>query len=125
MFKKTIISIACYLLLITLFPISSFAVSVYPNPWIPDSNRMNSDGTHKVHGTLPDGITFDGLSNAGGTIFIYNATGELVIKLKWDSGDVSKNWNGRNSRHEYVASGVYVWVIKDGGTKSGKIVVVR
>ncbi|MCL2390533.1 MAG: hypothetical protein FWD54_05250 [Endomicrobia bacterium] len=124
MVRKFLSFVICYLLFVTLFTASSFAVSVYPNPWVPDSNKTDGAG-QQIHGTLAGGINFTGLSTDGGTIFIYNSTGELVIKLKWNPGEISKNWNGRNARHEYVASGVYLWVIKDGGTKSGKIVVVR
>ena len=96
---------------------AAYAVKVYPNPWIPDS-KGGSHGDYK-------GVNFDGLSNKGGTTYIHNATGELVRKLSWPEGEISVKWNGRNDRGEYVASGVYIWVVNDGGTKSGKVVVIR
>jgi flagellar hook assembly protein FlgD len=102
------------------FPVSSYAARAYPNPWIPDSKT-----TSNVHGTYHEGIKFDGLSNSGGTIFIYNSTGELVRKVMWSSGYTNAVWDGKNDISEYVASGVYIWVVKDGGSKSGKIVIIR
>lgn len=113
--KNFLISI--FMLLV--FSVSAYAVKVFPNPWIPDSKTS----TNK-HGTIGDGIKFEGLSNAGGTIYIYNATGELVRSVTW-SDDSKAKWDGKNDRGEFVASGVYIWVIKDGGTKSGKIVIIR
>jgi len=124
MVRKILSFILCSLFFVLLLVSSSYAVSVYPNPWIPDSNRKDNDGK-SIHGTLAEGISFTGLSSNGGTIYIYNATGELVRKVKWTLGNSAANWDGRNERHEYVASGVYIWVVKDGGTKSGKIVIIR
>jgi flagellar hook assembly protein FlgD len=105
--------------LMFVFTVYAHAVKAYPNPWIPDSKTDRNR-----HGDYT-GVKFDGLSNTGGTIYIYNATGELVRKVNWTAGNVDVKWDGKNDRSEYVASGVYIWVIKDGGTKSGKIVVVR
>ena len=124
MIKKVIILFTFHFSLFTLFAVSSYAARVFPNPWIPDSKATNSAG-RSVHGTYAEGIKFDGLSNSGGSIFIYSATGELVRKVIWNAGNTMTSWDGKNDRSEYVASGVYVWVIKDGGTQSGKIVVVR
>ncbi|MDR1195358.1 MAG: hypothetical protein LBL00_02660, partial [Endomicrobium sp.] len=58
-----------------IFYVSAYAVKVYPNPWIPDSK---TDGDR--HGNYT-GILFDDIPESGGTIFIYNATGELVRKV--------------------------------------------
>jgi flagellar hook assembly protein FlgD len=104
--------------MLLVFSVSAYAVKVYPNPWIPDSK---TEGDR--HGNYT-GIIFDDISESGGTIQIYNATGELVRKISWSSGKQTR-WDGKNDRSEYVGSGVYIWVIKDGGTKSGKIAVIR
>lgn len=112
-------NISAVFIAVLLFSTNLFAVVVYPNPWIPDSKK---DGD--IHGTLDSGINFGNLPSDDGTIYIYNSTGELVRKIDW-VGTRHEMWNGRNDRHEYVGSGVYIWVIKSGGTKSGKIVVIR
>ena len=131
MLKKTFSFFIFHFSFLILFAVSSHAVSVYPNPWIPDSNKTDSLG-RKIHGTyygevsggVSGGIHFTGLPESGGTIYIYNSTGEIVRKLRWSSGN-TKIWDGRNERHEFVASGVYMWVIKEVGTKTGKIVIIR
>lgn len=115
MIKKLYISLA----FICLFAVNSYSVKVYPNPWIPSSNS-GQHGSFAVEGH----INFKGVPQDGGEIYIYNATGELIRTLKWESGNLVK-WDGKNNIGEYVASGVYIWVMKDGGTKSGKIVIVR
>ncbi|MDR1696060.1 MAG: hypothetical protein LBR69_05480 [Endomicrobium sp.] len=121
MARKFLLSAVCYF----LFAVQSFAaITAYPNPWIPDSNRKDAGGANKVHGTYEAGITFSGLPVSGGTIFIYNSTGEVIRKIRWASGDKA-SWDGRNERHEYAASGVYIWVIKEGGTHTGRIVIIR
>jgi flagellar hook assembly protein FlgD len=112
MMKKVFIFLMVSCVIISV----SFAAKVYPNPWIPDS-------AGDTHGTLAGGITFDELPNTGGEIDIYNTTGELVRRLRWDLG-TSINWDGRNDKGDYVASGVYIWTIKDGG-KGSKIIIVR
>ncbi|MCL1971565.1 MAG: hypothetical protein FWG57_01075 [Endomicrobia bacterium] len=120
MIKRLIIFSIFYFLPVTC----SYAARAFPNPWIPDS-KATTAGNRSVHGTYAEGIKFDGLSNSGGTIFIHNTTGELVRKVTWNAGNTATSWDGKNERSEYVASGVYIWVIQDGGTKSGKIVVIR
>ncbi|MCL2144689.1 MAG: hypothetical protein FWH43_06515 [Endomicrobia bacterium] len=119
MIKKMIIFFTFSFLFFAL-PVPAQAARAFPNPWIPDS-KSNAN----VHGTYNDGITIDGLSISGGTINIHNATGELVRKVQWSAGQDRGKWDGKNDRGEYVASGVYIWVVKDGGTKSGKVVVIR
>ena len=109
---------ALLIIMAFLFCGQLFAVDVYPNPWIPDSNKIGD-----VHGNW-DGVNFGNLPSDDGTIHIYNSTGELVRKIDWRGTRLEK-WNGRNDRHEYVGSGIYIWVIKSGGTKTGKIVVIR
>ncbi|MCL2334705.1 MAG: hypothetical protein FWC57_01420 [Endomicrobia bacterium] len=121
MFKKLFSLLIVNFSLLILFAAISFAAKAYPNPWIPGSH---TDGD--VHGTLAGGVNFVELSDAGGTIFIYNTTGELVRQIDWSPGRNTANWDGKNKIYEYVASGVYIWVAKSGGSvQNGKIVVIR
>ncbi|MDR1245172.1 MAG: T9SS type A sorting domain-containing protein [Endomicrobium sp.] len=96
----------------------SFAAKAYPNPWIPE-------GKNKNQGTLSEGITFDDLDNSGGEIYIYDSLGELVRKLYWEKGNSNVKWDGKNNNGEYVASGVYLWKVKDAGGKVSKLVIIR
>jgi flagellar hook assembly protein FlgD len=93
------------------------ATKVYPNPWIPESNNGSQ-------GTLSGGITFAELPTEGGEIDIYNVSGEIVRKLRWDYGS-TLNWDGKNDQGEDVASGIYIWVIKGSSSKNTKIVIIR
>ncbi|MCR4663058.1 MAG: hypothetical protein K5622_04125 [Endomicrobiaceae bacterium] len=87
-----------------------------------------------------------------GDLRIYDITGHLVRSKNWthdeevaiplpqtcdelkeDSElggrkvDHIVHWDGRNNDHEYVESGVYIWIIRedDGSKYDGKVVVVR
>ena len=70
-------------------------------------------------------ITFTNLTRFA-RIRIYTISGELVRTLdKFDAGD-SVDWNVRNSRGSAVDSGVYLYLIKNGGqTKKGKLMIIR
>jgi len=98
-------------------------VTVAPVPWVPESGNANT-------GSLTDGIKFAGVPN-GGEISIYTVSGNLVIKIPNNSGSTSTisspiRWYGKNSSGNYVASGVYLWVVKSTGkTQTGKLIVVR
>jgi flagellar hook assembly protein FlgD len=113
MIKKIFFSI---FFVFMFFPFAS-ATKVYPNPWIPESKTGSQ-------GTLAGGITFAELPIEGGEIDIYNVSGEIVRKLRWDYGSIL-NWDGKNDQGEYVASGVYMWVIKGSSFKNTKIVIIR
>jgi flagellar hook assembly protein FlgD len=110
------------MLLLCFFVLShslSFAARVYPNPWIPEGKNNNQ-------GTISEGITFDGLPDSGGEIYIYDSLGELIKKLSWESGNRNVKWDGKNDNGEYVASGVYLWRIKeDSARKVSKLVIIR
>ena len=56
------------------------------------------------------------------TVAIYNVAGEKVIEA-----DINTPWDGRNEGGEAVASGVYIFVIRDGdgNTGRGKVLLVR
>ncbi len=99
-------------------------VIAYPNPWIPED-------THSLRGNLADGITFaagKGVPISGACdISIYTISGNLVSHRALGASD-AKKWMGKNDNDngKYVASGVYLWVVKTAQeTKTGKIVVVR
>jgi len=93
---------------------SAFA---FPVPWQPN------DGDPKTGG--PEGITFANLSSEG-TISIYTLTGELVKKINFSGTGDPVIWPGRNENGEPVASGVYIYYIKNGTEhKSGKLIIVK
>jgi flagellar hook assembly protein FlgD len=109
--------VCVFLFMLFGFTSISFAQRAYPNPWIPD----NSDDKH---GTLAGGINFDDLPSNSGKINVYNIAGELVRKLTWNSTTIV-NWDGKNDKDEYVASGVYIWILNNDRNKIRKIVVIR
>ncbi|MDR0723586.1 MAG: T9SS type A sorting domain-containing protein [Endomicrobium sp.] len=113
MIKKMTLSI----FFVFIFFSFASAAKVYPNPWIPESKNGSQ-------GTLAGGITFAELPTDGGEIDIYSVSGEIVRKLRWDYGS-TVNWDGKNDLDEYVASGVYMWVIKGSSSKNTKIVIIR
>jgi hypothetical protein len=110
MLKKLFLS----LLIVSVFAIVSYAVKVYPNPWIPADKSNTHNGP----------IRFVGLPSSGGTIEIFNASGELVRRLSWATGSTAQ-WDATNELGQNVASGVYIWVLVSGGRENGKIVIVR
>jgi len=89
-----------------------------PNPWVPNGGRVKT-------GTLADGIRFKNLPSDG-ELDIYTISGNLVTKQQLPSGAGTMNWNGKNDDNSYVASGVYLWVVKSAqATKSGKLIIIR
>jgi hypothetical protein len=60
---------------------------------------------------------------------IFNIAGELVYKDKQNSGDSGVvEWNCKNKQGDTVASGIYIYILKDlatGDVKTGKIGVIR
>ncbi|MDI6735622.1 MAG: T9SS type A sorting domain-containing protein [bacterium] len=84
---------------------------VYPNPYYADK-----------HAGI--GITFDKLS-LDSTISIFTIAGELVCETKVTSSRMG--WDARNSAGEKVASGIYIYLIKDpsGNKKVGKLGVIK
>ncbi|MFH1859947.1 MAG: hypothetical protein ABH870_02885, partial [bacterium] len=84
---------------------------VYPNPYYADKHAGMW-------------ITFDKLS-IDSTIQIFTIAGELVDEIRADS--LRMGWDTCNSAGEKVASGIYIYLIKDpsGNKKVGKLGVVR
>ncbi len=93
-------------------PESTFSqLLVYPNPLL-----LSQDGTE---------VKFKRLT-ATSIVYIFTVNGELVREIPSDgSGLVS--WDGRNQGGNLVASGVYLWVVRDknGNSRRGKIAVIR
>ncbi|HUV31817.1 MAG TPA: gliding motility-associated C-terminal domain-containing protein [Acidobacteriota bacterium] len=84
------------------------SVLAYPNPFVirsaDDRLQFSFAGRYTVH--------------------VFNVAGELV----WEVTDLSdESWDGRNQRGEPVASGVYLFVLKDadGKVARGKFLLVR
>ncbi|UCD64714.1 MAG: hypothetical protein JSW34_04570 [Candidatus Zixiibacteriota bacterium] len=80
-------------------------VLAFPNPFVIQSEA--------------DRLTFN--YDAPGTLRIFSAAGELILEGPVD------DWDGKNSRGNEVASGVYIFVVtdSDGKVGKGKILLVR
>jgi len=98
---------------ITIMAAASFAdIRVYPNPWRQDQ-----------HSDI--GVTFDNLPG-GSTVKIFTLSGHAVQTLHAVSTGVVE-WNLQNDSGERVASGIYLYLIKDpaGNKTRGKFAVIR
>jgi len=63
---------------------------------------------------------------ADSTIKVYTIMGELVAQLHNDNNEVLLQWPVTNLKGEPVASGVYIYQIKNGfSEKRGKLIVIR
>jgi len=84
---------------------------VYPNPW-------RSDRDADV------GITFDSLT-PGATIKIFDMAAHWVRTLDATSNSIS--WDRRNDSGDWVASGLYLYLVTDnqGGKARGKLTLIK
>jgi len=88
------------------------AAYAYPVPYKPS-----------VH---PNGITFTGLPPVACTLKIYTIMGELVKEIQTNGSASTQTWDVKNSDGDNVASGVYIYQIKNPSSeKRGKIVIIR
>jgi hypothetical protein len=87
------------------------AVKVHPNPWRKDKH-------------VDPRITFDGLT-INTDLKIFTVSGHLVRSLPKSSGSVS--WDLNNDAGDPVASGIYLFLIKDnqGNQRRGKVAIIR
>jgi hypothetical protein len=87
------------------------SVRVYPNPWRKD-----------LHAGHP--ITFDQMA-AGSDVKIFTISGHKVKELDGSSGTAT--WDLTNNNGDQVASGIYIYLIKDGqGNNShGKLAIIQ
>ena len=84
----------------------------FPVPFIP------SRGDNKE-------ITFTEISPLC-TIKIYTLNGELVSTIEHTSGETSHSWDVTNDSGDRLASGVYLYLIKnDKNKKKGKLIIIR
>ena len=152
MIKKTVLNLLIITFLLAPVYAKSNKLTVYPNPWIPESGKSldTKRGDQMKHGSYTaDGwIKFKGVNakedeNCHGDLRIYDITGHLVKHKEWKireemniplpqthkEGDRLHivHWDGKNNDYEYVESGVYIWIIRenDGSKYDGKVVVVR
>lgn len=94
---------------ISVSPLNS--VRVYPNPW-----RADRHATHSV--------TFDRMGSDS-NIKIFTTAGHLVREFDAPAG--SGIWDLKNVSGSEVASGIYLYLIKDSGgqIRSGQLAVIR
>ena len=70
-------------------------------------------------------ITFTNLATQS-TIKVYTIMGELVWQQQSDIQGDAVTWNVKNNNGDNVASGVYIYQIKNGySEKRGKLIIVR
>ncbi|MCK4532212.1 Ig-like domain-containing protein [bacterium] len=70
-------------------------------------------------------ITFTGLSSQA-TIKIFTISGELTVTLKEEDGDGQLIWDVKNKGGKLLASGVYIYYIKNEREhKSGKLMIIK
>jgi len=70
-------------------------------------------------------INFSGLA-ADSTIKVYTIMGELVKQLHNDNNETNLQWDVKNSDGDNVASGVYIYQIKNAfSEKRGKLIIIR
>jgi hypothetical protein len=86
-------------------------VRVYPNPW-----RKDKHSGHPV--------TFDQMTS-GSDVKIFSVSGHKVKELNGSSGSVT--WDLTDDSGDQVASGIYIYLIKDsqGNKSEGKLAVIR
>ncbi|NIM03947.1 T9SS type A sorting domain-containing protein [bacterium] len=86
---------------------------VYPNPF---KVKEAKDGCVKFI-NLPKNVT----------LRIYNIAGEMVYKKVYDNTGGGITWDGKNDSKRTVATGVYIYLLKDdnGNKKTGKISVIQ
>lgn len=88
-------------------------VVVYPNPF-------------KQGESINGFVTFANITSDV-QIKIYTIAGELVDEINLTNTTGSARWDCRNKKGEAVASGVYLYIIKNsaGEKKTGKVVIIR
>jgi hypothetical protein len=148
---KNIIILSIFFLLVLPVYAKNKKLTVYPNPWIPESGKSldSSSGDQMRHGayTADGWVKFRGVNsknddNCSGVLKIYDIAGRLIREKHWtiqeekliplpqthkEDRDHTVHWDGKDNDYNYVESGVYIWIIKenDGSKYDGKIVVVR
>jgi hypothetical protein len=88
-------------------------MAVAPSPFVPARGHTQ--------------ITFFGAGVPGATIQIFNKAGELVQTLKETEGSDKLTWNAKSRDGKDLASGVYIWVLKNpsGLKDKGKFAIIR
>jgi len=83
----------------------------YPVPFLPSRGDLT--------------ITFTNISPVC-KIKIYTLNGELVATIDHTTGETSYPWNVTNDRGDRLASGVYLYIIKNEKySKKGKLIIIR
>jgi hypothetical protein len=97
-------------------------VFAYPNPYKPGSG---GDFDRSVFG---EGIVFEGLT-ARAKVQIFTIAGDLVATVEEENGDGRAVWNARTGDGSPVASGLYIYLVKNADKSSdknsGKITIIK
>ncbi len=99
---------------VTLVQANLNAIRVFPNPWRGDRHTSAN-------------ITFDNLST-GAEIKIFTVSGQSVRTLMpSSSAPDSVAWDRKNDSGDAVASGIYIYSVKDssGSKAKGKVVIIK
>jgi hypothetical protein len=90
------------------------------------ARNVNSSVRPVNRAFMPGGsVRFNSLKD-GDSVTIYNLKGKLVRKLTPAAYQTYVDWDGRNSKGDYVESGSYVYQVKaDGKIISGSLAFVR
>ena len=95
-------------------------LTAYPSPFIIDGNSLL---------TIPYSYTSADLHTR---LYIFDISGARVRQVEMgrhpagSSTFLGFKWDGKNENGDYVASGVYIYVVNtDGGSQTGKIAVLN
>ncbi len=94
-------------------------IVVAPNPWYDKALRNNYGGTET------NKINFFNIPGQC-TIRIYTVAGDLVKKIKHNSGTSEQGWNQLNENNQLVFTGVYIYHVESKfGNQIGKFIIIR
>ena len=96
------------------------SITCYPNPFIKKEHTDSKEISFKFNIAAPATIELE----------IFNIKGQMVKKIekKFSSGTGSIDWNRKDEQNKAVASGIYLWKLKQSGKNrinSGKLIMVK
>jgi len=103
------------------------SIVVFPNPFRPNDgdNRTGIEFSGSYNIDNPTGIHIKGLTEQS-TVSIYTLSGALINTIRPINGTSMAIWNAKNLKGEFVASGIYLVLVKDNsGNKVEKLMIIR